>query len=145
MSIIEAIVETWSWIGIEPDEIVCENDFGNLMIRDVHGKFWRLCPEDVYCKVVAENQQELEALSVNQEFLADWYMTAFTELAKEKLGSLQPRQKYHLAIPGILGGEYSLANVRIISQMEQIRFSGNIGKQIDEMPDGTQIQLKVVE
>lgn len=145
MSIVEVISGSWNWVGIEPDEVVGENDFGNLMIRDIHGKFWRLCPEDVYCKVVAQNQQELEALSVNQEFLADWYMTAFTDFAKEKLGQLQPGHKYHLVIPSILGGEYSFENIRSISQIEQIRFSGDIGRQIHDLPDGTQIQLKVVK
>jgi hypothetical protein len=71
MNIIEAIKESWSWSGIEPEEVVGENDFGNLMIRDIQGRYWRLCPEDVYCRVVAENRKELDDLSRNQEFLAD--------------------------------------------------------------------------
>ena len=32
MSIIQSIANSWSWVGIEPDEIVGENDFGNLII-----------------------------------------------------------------------------------------------------------------
>ena len=59
MNLISEIRSSWGWIGIEPEEIVGENDFGNLMIRDVEGKYWRLCPEDVYCKVVAGNRKEL--------------------------------------------------------------------------------------
>jgi len=145
MSIIEAIKESWSWAGIEPEEIVGENDFGNLMIRDIHGRYWRLCPEDVYCKVVAENRGELDALSQNQEFLANWYMTALTDQAKEKFGPLQLGRKYHFAIPGVLGGEYGIANIRTVPQVEQIRFSGDIGQQINELPDGAQIKLKVIE
>ena len=76
MNLISEIRSSWGWIGIEPEEIVGENDFGNLMIRDVEGKYWRLCPEDVYCKVVAGNRKELDALATNQEFLADWHMEA---------------------------------------------------------------------
>lgn len=145
MTIIEAINESWSWSGIEPEDVVGENDFGNLMIRDTHGRYWRLCPEDVYCIVVAENRKELDDLSQNQEFLADWYMTALTEQAKDKFGPLQPGRKYHLAIPGVLGGEYGIENIRTVPQIEQIRFSGDIGRQIKALPDGAKVKLTVID
>jgi hypothetical protein len=83
MNLISEIRSSWGWIGIEPEEIVGENDFGNLMIRDVEGKYWRLCPEDVYCKVVAGNRKELDALATNQEFLADWHMEALVAQAND--------------------------------------------------------------
>lgn len=75
-SVIKIIEESWGWIGIKPAEIVGENDFGNLIVRDVLGKYWRLCPEDLYCKVVAENREQLDSLSKSQDFLADWYMSS---------------------------------------------------------------------
>ena len=145
MNIVEVIRESWGWIGIDPVEIVGENDFGNLIIRDANGKYWRLCPEDVYCEVVAENRKELDALSTDQEFLEDWNMQLLVEQATEKLGALEDGRKFHLAIPGVLGGEYGIANIRTVPLIEQIRFSGDVGKQIQELPDGTQIELQVIE
>ncbi len=145
MNIIEAITEFWGWVGIEPEEVVGENDFGNLMIRDVRGRYWRLCPEDVYCKMVARNREELSALARNEEFLADWYMADLTEVAREALGPLALGCKYHLSVPGVLGGEYALTNIRTIQQIEQIQFSGRIGKQIEGLPDGAQIELKAID
>jgi len=47
MDMISEIIEAWGWVGIRPREILYENEFGNLIIKDVEGKFWRLCPEDV--------------------------------------------------------------------------------------------------
>ncbi|WP_269532842.1 T6SS immunity protein Tdi1 domain-containing protein [Chitinimonas sp. BJYL2] len=145
MSAIEAINESWGWIGIEAEEIVGENDFGNLLIRDKNGKYWRLCPEDAYCEVVAQDRRELDAISANQEFLADWYMSNLVSQAKEKLGPLLPGRKYHLAIPSPLGGAYSAENMRAVPQIEQIRFSGDIARQISTLPDGCQIELKVLK
>lgn len=145
MNIVNIIEESWSWSGIEPDEIVGENDFGNLIIRDIYGKYWRLCPEDLYCKIVANNREELDVLSKDQSFLADWYMSNLTAIAKDKLGPLQPGKKYHLKVPGALGGEYGFSNLAAISQIEQLRFSGDISNQIKELPDGATIQLKVTE
>ena len=46
MSLVDDISQSWEWVGIEPVEVVGENDFGNLIIKDEEGKYWRLCPED---------------------------------------------------------------------------------------------------
>jgi hypothetical protein len=142
---IEEIKEAWGWVGLDPAEIVGENDFGNLIIKDASGKYWRLCPEEVYCKVVAESRDDLDALSHSQEFLADWYMSSLIEVAKEKLGHLPKERKYCLKIPGILGGEYNAGNIGVISQRELISFSGYLGKEIKDLPDGAKIKFSFVE
>lgn len=145
MSLIDEIKSSWGWVGIEPEEIVGENDFGNLMIRDRDGRYWRLCPEDVYCEVVAENREELNALSRDQEFLSDWYMEALVTQARQTLGPLPEGRKYHLVIPGALGGEYAISNIKTAPFEELIRFSGDIGRQIKNLPEGVQVELKVVD
>ena len=143
MSTIQDIKDSWGWIGIEPEEIVGENDFGNLMIKDVEGKYWRLCPEDVYLEVVAANREELDNLSRNQEFLEDWYMRALVEQAESKFSSLKPGYKYYLVIPAVLGGGYDISNINTAPLSEIIRLSGHIAKEIKDLPDGAKIELKV--
>ena len=145
MSVISEIAQSWGWTGIEPEEVVRESDFGNLIVRDQFGKYWRICPEDVCCEVVANNREELDELSKNQEFLTDWYMEALVEKAIAKLGPLKEGRKFHLVIPGVLGGEYGSSNIQTVPLVEQIRFAGDLGRQIQELPDGAQVQLKVIE
>ncbi|WP_417442054.1 DUF1851 domain-containing protein [Idiomarina sp.] len=143
MSIIQEIRESWGWVGINPVEIVGENDFGNLMIEDVEGKYWRLCPEDAYCEVLANTRDELVRLSSEQEFLEDWCMETLVEQARASLGELSEGTKYSLVIPGVLGGEYAISNIKIAPLVELVRFSGDVAKQIDDLPDGAEIQLRV--
>lgn len=145
MNIIQAIKESWGWVGIDPVEVVGDNDFGNLMIKDSSGSYWRMCPEDVYCEVIANNRDELDALSKNQYFLEDWYMQVLVEQAIEHLGPLTNEQKYCLVTPGVLGGEYAISNIKTAPLIELIRFSGDVAKQIKDLPDGAEIQLKVVD
>ena len=132
-------------MGIDPVEVVGENDFGNLMIKDTEGKFWRLCPEELYCKIVADDSAALKTLSNNQDFLKDWYMSALVELAKASLGPLGPGRKYCLAIPGVLGGRYDASNIKSVSVIELIGFSGDVAEQICDLPDGQTIELRVIE
>ena len=63
MELIAIVEEAWGWTGLKPDRIVGDNDFGNLMIKDQSGRYWRLCPEDLYCKVIANSRAELDQLS----------------------------------------------------------------------------------
>ncbi len=145
MKLISEIREAWGWVGIEPVEIVGENDFGNLIIRDNAEKYWRLCPEDVYCEVIAKNRKELDALSIDREFLVDWNMSALVDAAKANVGPLADGRKYYLVIPSVLGGDYDISNIKSVPLTELIRFSGDLAKQICDLPEGAQIELKIVD
>ena len=144
MNLISEIRNAWGWVGIRPLEVVGENNFGNLIIKDEDAKYWRLCPEDVYCKIVAQNRKELDTLSKSQEFLRDWHMTSLVEIAKKNLGLLEEGRKYCLVIPGVLGGAYDISNIKSVPLIELIRFSGDLGKQIKDLPYGQQVELKII-
>ena len=145
MQILETVQSAWGWTGIKPAELVNENDFGNLIIKDAQGQYWRLCPEDCYCEVVAADQPAFEALAADSEFLVDWQMSALVDQAAQRLGPLASGRKYCLKIPGVLGGEYGGDNLGTISMVELIRFSGDIARQIAGLPEGTPIKISVID
>lgn len=145
MNLIEEIKESWGWIGIEPEEIVAANDFGHLVIRDAHGHYWRLIPEECSCMVVARNRMELDTLFTDQEFLQNWYMRPLVDLARQKLGQIPEGHRYCLKIPAVLGGQYSDENLATAPLVELIRFSGDLSRQIDGLSDGTQIEIEGVD
>lgn len=94
MNLVEEIRQSWDWTGINPTEVVGENHFGNLIVKDDKGRYWRLCPEDGYCKVIAKTRAELDALSSDRDFLEDWHMTPLVSLATATCGPLVPGRKY---------------------------------------------------
>lgn len=94
MNIIDEIHSAWGWPGLEPLEVVGENDFGNLIIKDVQGRYWRMTPEECCCEVIAADRQALDALTTDQEFLHDWYMAALVEVACETYGPLLVGREY---------------------------------------------------
>ena len=145
MELLTEIENAWGWVGLKPAQVVGENDFGNFIVKDEGGRYWRLCPEDLYCKIVANDRAELDALSQSQEFLQDWYMAGLVAEAREKLGPLRPGYKYCLKISGVMGGEYGGANLAVISVAGLVSASGHIAKEIDGLPDGAQVQLKITE
>jgi len=60
MTLIAIVEESCGWTGLKPALIVGDNDFGNLMVKDPEGRYWRLCPEELSCKVIASTKVELD-------------------------------------------------------------------------------------
>ena len=145
MELTEQIQRAWGWTGITPTEVVGENAFGNLIVRDDCSLYWRICPEDLYCQVVAHSRVELDQLSRDQEFLHDWNMQELVEQAEGLLGQLPLGRKYCLKIPGVLGGEYGGTNLATMELGELVLVSGRIAEQIADLPEGATVQLKIAD
>jgi hypothetical protein len=97
------------------------------------------------CQIVASDRRELDALSQSQEFLHDWHMKALVEQAREKLSALPEGRKYCLKIPALLGGEYGGENLGTVPLVELIRFSGDVARRIKDLPEGSTVELKIVD
>lgn len=145
MSIIETIDESWKWAGLTPESIVVENKFGNVIVKDVDGIFWRICPEEAEITIIANSEEQLKSMWDDEDFRVDWLMPNLVEEAESKFGELRSGQKFCLKVLGVLGGEYNISNVATISFDELIQFSGHVAKEIDNLPDGNQIEFELCE
>jgi hypothetical protein len=143
MDLLATISAAWGWAGLRPEMVVGENDFGNLIIKDIEGRYWRLCPEDLSCQIIADSREQLDRLSTDQDFLRDWYVAAWVEAARSKLGPLRPGYQYYLVTPAPLGGAYDSANMQQLSLRELVSLSGDLAQQIDGLPDGSKVRIKV--
>lgn len=142
---IETVKSAWGWSGLEPLEIVGENAFGNLLIKDIGGRYWRICPEDLACNVVAENMDQFKGLLDDSDFQRDWDVRLWVEAARTKLGLTADGQKYCLKMPSVMGGAYDVENFGVIGFEELISFSGYLAEQIKDLPDGAQIKLTLAD
>jgi hypothetical protein len=81
MRILDEIVSAWVWKGMRPRVIVMQNAFGNVIFTDESGQYWRICPEELSCEIVATNGEEFARLKTTDEFLRDWNMHELVERA----------------------------------------------------------------
>jgi hypothetical protein len=142
MALIDVIRAEWGWTGIDPVHVACENDFGNLIVEDRSGQFWRVCPEECSCEVVAPDRERLDLLLKDETFLRDWRMSSLVSMATEGLGALTDGRKYCLKVPAVLGGEYAIDNLGTMALGELIGASGCIANQLRDLPDGATIRLR---
>lgn len=64
---------------------------------------------------------------------------------QEKHGSLAIGHRLVPKIPFVCGGEYQLGNLHSGESVKAMRFRGDLAQQIKDLPDGTEIEFKVVE
>jgi hypothetical protein len=145
MHILDEIADAWGWRAVRPTSLVMQNEFGNVIFTGEDGQYWRICPEELSCEVVAINEEDFARLQNADEFLKDWTMRELVERARATLGMPDAKRCYCLKLPATLGGVYALENIGTIDRAELISFSGHIAKQINDLPDGAQIRLKLTD
>lgn len=131
---VEDINDAWGWCGLNAVAVLGANSFGNLMLLDDEGRYWRLRPQDLRCEPVASSRAALAALSYNQAFLDDWYMPEMVDLAEATLGPLADDCTYCLKIPRSLGGDFQRDNLAMVPLAQLIRFAGEGAQQFDGLP-----------
>lgn len=124
MDALQIIKQYWGFTGIRPVAIIERNQFGNLIVQDNSSRFWRICPEELTCEVIATNPKQMKQLWEDTEFKQDWDMTGFAVLAYNALGMVDDEQCYHFIVPPALGGKYEVANIGLTTITELIINSG---------------------
>jgi hypothetical protein len=145
MDILDEIASAWGWMGVRPREIIMQNAFGNVIFTDEDGQYWRICPEELSCEVIATDGEQFARVQNSDSFLRDWIMQALVEQASSTLGNLSGERCYCLKIPGPLGGDYALHNIGTIGRVELVSVSGHIAQQIKDLSDGAKIKLNIID
>jgi len=141
----EDIREAWGWKGTACAEIVAVSKFGNVVFADPAGRYWRICPEELECKVIAESREAYERLANDLEFRQDWEMARLLDMAEAKYGTQPVHRCFCLKMPGALGGAYEIDNIGTVGICELIRFAGDVAKQIKDLPPGSRVEFKIVD
>ncbi|MFN0023371.1 MAG: T6SS immunity protein Tdi1 domain-containing protein [Parvularculaceae bacterium] len=144
-SLIAIIERAWGWAGIAPKVVLERNAFGNLLVLDQLGQYWRICPEDLSCAVIAKSEEDCLALRASADFQIDWNMVRLREIAESSVGKISHDRAYCLKIPSVLGGAYERENLGEMSVAELISLSGDLAHQISELPDGDTVRLQLSE
>jgi len=145
MNLLGKINEHWDWTGLKGDKIIGRNEFGNFLVLDEGSAYWRICPEELSCEIVAETSKDFFELVESEDFRLDWEMTNLVEMAQHQLGSLQAGWAFHLIIPALFGGPYEASNFGTAPLEELIELSGEWALTVKDVPEGGHVILRVTE
>jgi hypothetical protein len=106
------------------------------------GKVWRFNPES---GARAEFARDLDEWA--KKILADYSFETGYQVAhdwQQQNGELKEGQRLIPKTPFIMGGKYEADNLFALDAVKAMRYRADIWKQVRDLPDGTQIQLKVL-
>lgn len=124
------------------DVFFAEDVFGNqFCIR--HGRIWCFDSETGEADFLADDMEAWAgeivanfAVLTGQPLAHDWQVAH---------GSLALGQRLVPKIPFVLGGEFTVANLRAVESVKGMRFRGDIAQQLRDLPDGAPIELRTIE
>ena len=138
-TVLQAISEGWSWKLGTPVDVVATNCFGNVIVQNQDGDFYRIMPEEWQCELLARTPAELEEKKKTESFVRDWEMTPLVDRAVAAHGPLAAGECFFLVVPSMLGGKYAEENIRKITLPELLSYSGSMAAKIDDVPDGDSV------
>jgi hypothetical protein len=140
--VLTVLPHSWGWTGLNPAAVTATNAFGNVIVRATDGAYWRISPEELSCEVVALDDATFKTLWENEAFQVDWQMTRLVDLAREAFGPVGEERCYCLKVPAVLGGAYDTANFGTITRRELLAFTGDVARQIKDLPDDASVKLE---
>ncbi len=144
LKVIEALNAEWSWILPRIAAVVAVSSMGNVMLRDEDQNHWRICPEELSAEIFARTPDELKAAYADAERKADWQMSSLVSELVQEFGEPEVGECFGLVIPAVLGGQYSVSNIRRRNLYEYLRYTGDVANQTKEIKDGETVKFNVV-
>ena len=129
--LLEAVADGWGWKLGKPLQILATNRFGNAIVKNEVGQYFRIVPNESACRLIARSPDELEKLRQDEGFVRDWEMNGQVALAEAFQGPLAAGQVYCLVVPGMLGGSYTAENIRKSTFGELLAYSGEVTQQLE--------------
>jgi len=119
--------------------------------EDAFGNQFCLREGEVFSFDAETGQTDLVGLSIEDwasRLLFDYeFLTGFPLLHDWQVihGPVPAGSRLLPVVPFVLGGEYSLANLRLAGAVSGMRSRGNLARQICDLPDGAQVRFEITE
>lgn len=143
-AILEVLRQTWAWALEDPTQVLMVNAFGNVLVTCHDGTLWRVVPEELTARKIRDDSNYLAAFE-DEEFREDWLFEGMVDAAKAALGPLDEGQCYAFTTWPIMGGPFTPDNLYVATTTEWLGVSGEVGRQIKDLPNGAKITLDIID
>jgi len=138
------LLAEWRWLLGAHARLCGWSAAGDLFYSDEHGQVWRLDTGAGEPDSVASSDQAFEQLLGDPERADELLLLPVVRAFEELHGPLGEGRCLGFTTMPVFGGDYTVENRFTISVTEHASFTGDLHRQIRDLPDGTAIQLRVV-
>jgi hypothetical protein len=138
------LLETWTWLLPSEFTVWLVNRYAELFLvfpdRTVH---WLQTDGGSFTKV-AESRDDFRTKIDEEDNANQWLMIPLVDRCVASGLRLGPGQCYGFKMPTILGGDFTVENTGVLSIGDYLGSRGVIHEQLRDVPDGTEVTLKVI-
>ena len=136
---------TWRWLLPAEFTVWLANRFAELFLVVPDGSVYMLEVGAGTLTKLAESRDDFCTKIDDGNNANEWLMIPMVDRMIAAGFTLQPGQCYGFKISPVLGGEYDVENCAPITVWDYLRANGLIHEQIQNLPDGATVELKVVD
>jgi hypothetical protein len=140
---LSTLLSGWSSIVPEKFEPWLVNRFGDLFLVSPNGAIHLLDVGIGTLTKVADSRDSFCDRIDDEENANEWLLIPLVDELVAAAIHLKPGQCYGFKKPPVLGGDYTLENCGPISIADYLGTCGSIHEQLRDVPDGSEVVLKV--
>jgi hypothetical protein len=139
------LTETWHWLIGTDKKVLLISAIGDMFLLGSDGNIYWLDVGQGKLEIIATDKGQFDAKLTDAEQVNEWFLANLTKQLRSSDKTLKDGQVYSYYKLPILGGDYVVDNFAPLSIEEHFRYLGDIHKQIKDLPDGTEVEIKVVD
>jgi hypothetical protein len=139
------ILSEWRWLLPDVKSVLIVTCMGDMFLEDKDGKVLFLLYDGGELEIVAESKPEFELYLKDEEKCDNWFLPLLFEKLITAEKYLKSNEVYSLKKTGILGGEYVVENIDPTDISVHFTLAGIICKKIWDLPDGTKVNISIIE
>jgi hypothetical protein len=140
------LLEDWEWLIGKTKQPILLSAFGDAFLQDADDGAVHLLDvgANQIC-FIAGSVEEFSGLLSDRNFVGEYFNVQAVGDLRLKGLTLNPGQIYSFVVPPVLGGRYALDNFEISEIAVHFSITGQIGRQLKDVPPGTRINSITIE
>jgi len=139
---IEDILSCWTWKTAGMKTVALVSVLGDLFLVGEDDAVYWLQTDGGDLKKVADSLQQFEQYLDDEEKVDNWFLPLLVEQLITAGKTLKENEVYSFKKMPVIGGEYSVDNIEPTDMSVHFAFTGQISKQIKDLPDGARVNIK---
>src|SRR6185503_15095204 len=138
----QRLLAEWRWLTGGLPRLLAWSSGGDLFVSNPDGSVAMIDCGAGELAVVARSEAEFRTHMLDERQADEMLQRPVVEAFEAHHGQLAPDQCLGYTKLPILGGEYTVGNRFSLSIAEHASFTGDLHRQIRDLPDGSQVTLK---
>jgi hypothetical protein len=140
---VEDILSCWTWKTADMKAVAAISVLGDLFLVGNDDAVYWLQTDGGELTKIAEDLQQFEQYLTNDEKIDNWFLPLLVEQLITAGKTLKENEVYSFKKLPVIGGEYSVENIEATDMSVHFAFTGQISEQIQNLPDGTKVNIKI--